>query len=145
MKDNEIVIQKKKNELQNLSEIVEKINYILKQKKSKLQSLVKQLQEKRNEFQMFVKYFEKKSIYENMRIGTDSELNKLENNVNCNCITKMVNNLETKYESIKTQMEINNIRLEKVKMEKKYQNNNDVLDKQFKCYRDLYDEEINKL
>ena len=49
----------------------------------------------------------------------------------------MCNNLETRYSRMKSEIDLNMIRLEKVKMEEKYQKN--------KCYRDLYDSEILRL
>ena len=136
--------QQKEAKLSNLAEVVSKINAQLKLKKNKLQPLVKKLKEKRNEFGGFEKaYLEKKAIYEKGRIGYDAELNKLEKQLDS--LKKVTNNLESKHKRMRSQIQINKIRLEKVKMEEKYQNGTDVLDQQFKSYRDLYDEEISKL
>ena len=136
--------QQKAAKLTNIADVVAQINSTLKLKKNKLQPLVKKLKEKRANFEDFEsKYLEKKNIYNNMRIGYDSEIQKLEQQVDG--LKKVVNNLETRYFRMKSEIDLNQIRLDKVKNEEKYQNGQDVLDKQFKCYRDLYDSEISKL
>ena len=136
--------QQKERKLDNVADVVAQINYTLKMKKNRLQPLVKKLKEKRVEFKQFQEqYAQKRKVYENMRIGYDSELSKLEQMVNS--LKKVVANLETRYHRMDTQITLNQVRLEKVRMEERYQNGADVLDKQFKCYRDLYDNEISRL
>ena len=136
--------QQKERKLDNVADVVAQINHTLKMKKNRLQPLVKRLKEKRIGFkQSKEEYLEKQKIYKNMRIGYDSELSKLEQMVNS--LKKVVANLETRYHRMDTQIKLDQVRLEKVRSEERYQNGGDVLDKQFKCYRDLYDNEISRL
>jgi len=140
---NELDVEKA-NKLTNIAEVVSKINYSLQIKKFKLQPLVQRLKESRAKFKEFEeKYLEKKRIYHNLRIPYDSELSKLQESIDS--MANIVNNLETRYYRMLTEIEMNEIRLEKAKQEERCQSGQETLDKQFKCYRDLYEAEIEKL
>lgn len=143
---NELDLEKERS-LTSMAEVVHAIQVQLNLKRHKLQPLVKQLKQSRKEFDIFSKKYNKSSnAYQNMKSGYDIELSKIQENVES--LTKVVQNLESRYFAMSTELELKQMRMEKVVKESEYQQQNRTecrLNSKFQCYRDLYESEISKL
>lgn len=136
--------QNKAKDLKELSTLVMKINQAVNLKKQKIKPQIDELKRKRGEFQAFEKeYLEKKGIYMNIKSGYDNEINKIQTIVNST--HSILENLKSKHESIREQLRLLNVRLEKVTKEETFQNGTAKLNSHFQCFRDMYENEINRL
>jgi len=72
------VNQAKAMSLEDISKTVQEINNTIKEKKSKLAPLIKELRQVRSDFSLLeTEYNEKKAVYENTAVGLDAERDKL--------------------------------------------------------------------
>jgi len=133
--------QSKSMTLEQISEIVRQLKEKLVQQKRKLAPQIQSLRAVRETFKSIEQeYTEKKSIYENTAVGLESDRIKLENECNANqqeCLRE-----ESRFHYLNCLTAIADAQLSRVQDELRFQKGDGRLLRDFKSYKDLYNQKI---
>ncbi|GMH57494.1 hypothetical protein TrST_g3952 [Triparma strigata] len=129
--------------LDEISEIVKKINGQLEEKKTKLKPLIKELKEVRKEYQECEQdYLDKKQRYDSVAVGLATERSMLEGE--CDELQDECLQEESRYHYLNCLSQIASIGLEKVQQEEKWTAGHGRLLPEFANHQELYQNKINQ-
>jgi intraflagellar transport protein 81 len=123
--------------LEEISTKVEQISREFRNKQSQLQPLIAELKGVRQEYlDIESQYQEKKMIFEKLAVSLDLEKQTLEKE--CNTFQEECLREESKYHYLQNLIFISKIKLERSEQEKKWQNGQGRLVRDFASLKDLY-------
>jgi len=129
--------------LEEISKIVTDINQALKERKNKLAPQIKELRAVRQRYQeLEQEYLEKKAVYENTAVGLETERIKLEQE--CSAHQEDCLREESRYHYLHCLLGIADAHYERVQQEMKFEKNEGRLLRDFRCYKDLYQEKLER-
>ncbi|GBG24327.1 Intraflagellar transport protein 81-like [Hondaea fermentalgiana] len=131
----------KKMTLEEISEIVRQLKDTLAKRKAKLNPQITKLRAVREKFKdLEHDYLDKKAVYENTAVGLESERIKLESN--CNALQSEAIREESRFHYLHCLTDIANVQLNRVQDELAFQRGEGRLLRDFKSYKDLYQQKI---
>jgi len=130
--------------LDEISNLVEKINNSLKDRKNKLAPMIKELRTVRQSFEEIENvYREKKANYLGMKLGYESERVKLETDVKE--VTAALQEEESNFHFNHGLMNLAQVRVKMLQQESRYQNNEEKFPiREYRTYKDYYEKEIQR-
>nr|CCA19459.1 Intraflagellar Transport Protein 81 putative [Albugo laibachii Nc14] len=140
-KKNAQLNEEKGETLEEISQIVKQINQTLQARKNELAPQIKQLREVRQRFQEIEQvYVEKKTQYENVALGMETERIKLEQE--CNAFQEDCLREENQYHALHCLTSIEKAKVEKLEQEIEFEKGNGKLLRDIKTFQDLYKQKI---
>lgn len=123
--------------LEDISMMVEQISREFKQKQSQLKPLIVEVKMVRGEYaQVENQYTETKTKYDKVAVGLDMDKQTLEKE--CNNFLEDCLREESRYHYLTNLIAISRIKLERLEQEKKWQQGDGRMMRDFKCFKDLY-------
>ena len=127
--------------LEEISKIVTDINVAVADRKKRLEPLIQKLKGVRPRYKEIESdYLERKSVFENMAVGLESERVKLERD--CEAYQVDCQREESRYHMLHSMQSIINANSERVKLEEQFSRGNGELLPQFRSFQDLYNSKI---
>ena len=127
--------------LEEISKIVTDINVAVGERKKRLEPLIQKLKGVRPRYKEIESdYLERKSVFENMAAGLESERVKLERD--CESYQVDCQREESRYHMLQSMKAISNANAERVKLEDQFSRGDGELLPQFRSFQDLYNSKI---
>lgn len=123
--------------LEQVNGMVDKITKEFKARQTQIQPIMTELRTIRSEYsEIEAEYMDKKSIFEKLTIGLEMEKLALEKE--CDDYQEECLREESRFHYINNLINLSKIRLAKAEQEKKFQNGQGKLMRDFTCYKELY-------
>lgn len=129
--------QMKGSTLEEISAMVEKISREFKAKQTQLQPIISQLKAVRQDYvEMESKYNERKSTYDKIAVGLEMDKQNLEKE--CQSFQEECLREESRFHYLQNMINISKIRLDRCEQEKKWQNGQGRMMRDFASLKELY-------